>query len=287
MKLSIALLALFAVAAAVHPFACTYTDQMGRQYDLSPLRLDDGAVYTYHLNGAIYEFNVCGDVDGLDFVGRFAPNAANISKAVVIKTVDRVSENAGSRPEWSDLSSKEAGVELVLGEGSVCGSSQRKTSFEFLCSKASMGMMLRVTEVQPVDACYEIITISTSYACPLDSEAEGEVTEVIAFPLIPFIVSGCIFFCALVYVIRRRRNHQALIRRNKEKQMVQFSNVAFQQIPMEDFTRQQQQQIASPFLQAPQYFVYPSVQAPVQQQASLVSDEDLARKLQADFDRGL
>jgi len=81
--------------------------------------------------------------------------------------------------------------------------------------------------------------------------------------------------------------------------MIQFSDVAFHQIPQDAPTislqrMEPQAPSMSPnmgripqFIQAPQYFMYPSVQVPMQSAPSIntSADEVLARALQAQFDR--
>jgi len=279
MKIAVLLLALLAASFAL---PCTYQDKMNRQYDLSRLRLHRGQrPYTHSENGVKYEFNVCGDMDGLNV-------STMDTKAVVLRN----GENAGQRAEWSDLSSKERGVEIVYGEGAVCKSSNRKTTFEFLCDEQRMES-LYVFRVQPVDSCYEIVTLYTSAACPLgDMVSQSEAHESI-FPFPTVSIALLLLGCCLctIYSVRRRKHHQMIKKQNRENQMIQFSNVAFQQIPMEEFPTAPRVAPSVPqrnqpfqFLQAPQYFVYPSVQAPVQQEpASLESDEEMARRMQAEW----
>jgi len=282
MKIALVLLALLAASFAL---PCVYQDKMKRQYDLSRLRLHHGErPYTHSENGVKYEFNVCGDMDGLNV-------STTNTKAVVLRN----GENAGQRAEWSDLSSRERGVEIVYGEGDVCKNTNRKTTFEFLCDE-KRNTDLYVFRVQPVDSCYEIITVYTHVACPVEGSIPSLETEeshgFIPFPI--FTIFSLLICClCTVFAIRRKKHHEMIKKQNREKQMIQFSNVAFQQIPMEEFPVAPRTEPAAPqmprnqplqFLQAPQYFVYPSVQAPVQQQpASLESDEEMARRLQAEW----
>jgi hypothetical protein len=284
MKVAVALLALIAASLAVD-LPCTYQDKMHRTYDLSRLRRHRGqSPYVHLADGVKYEFNVCGDLEGLQ-------GMSNHTKAVVMRN----GENAGQRAEWSDLSSKERGVEVVYGEGVPCKNSQRKTTFEFLCDEQRTEAMY-VFRVQPVDSCYEIVTIYTLAACPIEDNDEMETSEEVSGLMIPFpMLLGFLLMCCCgtCFAIRRRKNHEALKRKNREKQLLQYSNVAFHQIPMEEYPMPPKPQPVAPqmaknqplqFLQAPQYFVYPSVQVPVQQEpASLESDEEMARRLQAEW----
>jgi hypothetical protein len=182
--------------------------------------------------------------------------------------------------------------------------------------------MLFVKEVKMIDNCTTVITVESWAACQKmenyldggefsyfdgdrhgDEDEEHERGEFFPSLFAPFILFVC-FLCLCACV--RRRRAEKLKKFNQEKEMLQFSDIAFHQIPQEapmialqrmepqapqmsPNVPRNQSPMPSQFIQAPQYFLYPSVQAPLQQApASLNSpsaDEILARALQAQFDR--
>jgi len=284
---------------------CVFVAPDGSTYDLSPLKRYPGEEpYSFSSkpnNAPEWEFNVCGHLDGLG--KSYYPKEA----AVVYYETPSTIRNAGERASFASLSNGRRGVEVVLGEGEACENTQRKTTFEFICEEATDAASMTplvVEGVRKVDTCYNVITVRSKFACPLvgmnqfsveeDVDVSGGMTLMILFFT---LAACCICVCACC---SRRRRCARMKRMNKENEMIQFSNVAFQQVPLEEFVepprpqpqapQMPQQMMPMQYLQAPQYFLYPSVQTPVQQspaslEENMISDEELARRLQAQFDQ--
>jgi len=220
------------------------------------------------------------------------------------------SEHENSRPEHESKSKSEHENSKSENENGKPKSGHRE-------HKKGERKRLIVKEVKIVDNCTTVITVETWAACQgmenyfnnghgffgRDHERE-EGHSVFGSMVLFFALSVCcLCLCACC---ARRRRAEKMRRFNQEKEMLQFSDVAFHQIPQEapvialqkmepqapqmsPNVPRNQYPIPSQFIQAPQYFLYPSVQAPLQQApASLNSpsaDEILARALQAQFDR--
>jgi len=273
---------------------CLFSSPDGNIYDLSSLERFPGQEpykFTTKANGdPEYEFNVCGSLDGLGF--QFYPKNASV---VYYETPSTI-HNYGKRPSLASLSRGRIGVEIVYGEGEKCLNTQRKTSFEFLCDEIINGF-LTVEGIEKVDECYSVFTIRTGAACPITEQFPGETSVEVESPsfgpilIFAILISCLVCLCACCCRRRGRKNCQKK-RMNGEHEMVQLNNdVSFQQVPLEDYYRQNNVQQSNgqvmpmQYLNAPQYFLYPSVQTPVQHSpATLESDEDLAKRLQAQFD---
>jgi len=273
--------------------SCTYTPPKSKlTYDLNALRLHWGLPYSHkEENGDEWLFNVCDNLSNLI--------VSNCSKDAVVckRTKNGVVSNAGKRADWNKLDDLRIGVEVTYGEGDVCGNSKLKTTFEFQCSAADKKLV--VQSIKHVDNCYTVITIRSQQACFKPSVTTyatvepgySTVTETRFFfsPFLFTMILGlflcvCLFCCACC----ARRRKQRLHRIQMEHEMSQFPVTSFQ-IPQSP--PPYSVQFAEP--QAPQYYLFPAVQAPIVQSPAsleereglLSADEKLARELQAQYNQ--
>jgi hypothetical protein len=283
-------LSAFLLVEAFEP--CTYTPPGSKiNYDLSALRLRWGLPYSHkEANGDEWLFNVCDNLSSLMF--------SNCSKDAVVckRTKEGLVSNAGKRADWNKLDDSRIGVEVTYGEGDVCGNSRLKTTFEFQCSAADKKLV--VQSIKHVDGCYTVITIRSQQACIKPSVttfatiSPGHATIETRFFFSPFLFTMllglflcvCLFCCACCSRRRRQRLHQI----HMEHEMSQFPVTTFQ-VPQNPPAYSAQ--FVEP--QAPQYYLFPTVQSPVVQSPAaleereglLSADEKLARELQAQFNQ--
>jgi len=233
-------------------------------YDLNALRIKPhGQPYYYRdSDGDEWLFNVCGDLSELD--------VANCPKnASICKRTNNVGLNAGKRAEWSRLPTSEIGVEITYGDGDICsGETKLKTTIEFVCEK---GPHVVVRDLKHVDECYSIITVASSEACA-KQQVQPHVMKLDSTPLLYVLMFGlltlsilCVCICACC---ARGRRNKYLKKMKEENEMIQFSNVAFDQIPQNphnniSFERMEPQapnfptELPMHYLQAPQFYLYP------------------------------
>jgi len=265
---------------SLHP-VCKYTATDGSQYDLTSLRRSTTPFSYVDQSGNKWYFNVCGDLRNLK-----ATNCPADAHVCEIPKGSTVGVNAGQVGLWSDYAPKASeGVEIVYGGGDKCESKvPRKTTFEFVCDEAED--ILSVDKVvTDTDNCYSVITVKSQFACKVNNEQTAEVHMGHAFFTFFFLtcLTCALLMCCCACCARRRRCRQQKHKKEQEE-MVQFSNVTWQQVP-------QEMPMPSQYLHAPQYFIYPSVQTPIQQapatlerESLLSADEQLAKELQAKFD---
>jgi len=149
-----------------------------------------------------------------------------------------------------------------------------------------------VISITAVDAYFTIISINATFGCQQAVYLDGdwpshiEISEhsfgfglifTILFWLLAFVLIVKFTYCLYWCVTRRRR---CVHRQNLQQQ---YSNVAFQPIPMNN-TRQQPQPVMPvvymPMMNQPQ----PQVKSNVVEMQNLKSDEQLAREMQAMYD---
>jgi hypothetical protein len=263
----------------------------GSKYDLSPLRRTSKPFSHLDQYGNQWFFNVCDNLQSSN-----VPQCPADAFVCKVPAGTAVGLNAGKVGLWSDhVNGPSKGVEIVYGDGDKCDTNvPRKTTFEFVCDEIAPNQrnphkILTVEKVEiDTDKCYTVFTVKSPFACRNNEVVVGgdekyrtHVHGLFA-PLFLFFLISLIFVCCCACCARRRRNKQ--IRNKLEQEMIQFSNVTWQQPPQEAQTMPQ-------YLQAPQYFVYPSVQVPIQQtpatlerESLLSADEQLAKELQAKFD---
>jgi len=263
---------------------CRYTATDGSIYDLSKLTKFSGKPYSYvDAKGDEWLFNICGQLGSLE-----APKCPKDASICLVS--NGVGVDAGRRSSWNDFVPPNHGVEIIYA-GESCDSTRlRKTTFEFVCKEdLSSGIPLVVENVHREDECYSVIKISSPFACPIHRQVEvTHVTMIPPFLFMAFLLSVFVIFCLCLCACcarRRRRNCQ----RNQELQMIQFSNEAFHQSNhgvSPSAPPRYSPSAPMQYLQAPPYFLYPSVQNPIQQESEglLSADEALARSLQAQFD---
>jgi len=250
------------------PSTCRYYVGGSNYYDLSALRKSHGKPY-YHkdTDGDEWFFNVCGDLSSLE--------VTNCPKnATVCKRTNNVGLNAGKRAEWSQLPTYITGngVEITYGDGDSCsnGETKLKTTMEFVCEN---GPQVFVRYVNHVDNCYAVITVASSEACqqshvPSVPSAVGVSVRIPSFyilmlALLSFTIC-CVCICACC---ARGKRNKYLKKMREENEMIQFSNVAFDQIPQNipniSLERMEPQapnfptELPMQYLQAPQFFLYP------------------------------
>jgi hypothetical protein len=281
MKVLVCLALLFAFSMAIMDInpVCKYTATDGSQYDLTPLKRTTTPFFHMDQNGNKWYFNVCGELKGLQVTPQCPPE----SYVCEIPKGTSFGVNAGKVGLWSDYApTASKGVEIVYGDGDKCETSvPRKTTFEFVCDESEN--LLSVDKVvTDTDKCYSVITVKSQFACKINEEATAEV-HLSAFFTFFFLscLTCAICMCLCACCARRRRCRQQKHKKEQEE-MVQFSNVTWQQVP---------QEMPTQYLHAPQYFIYPSVQTPIQQapatlerESLLSADEQLAKELQAKFD---
>jgi len=295
---SISLISLFIgiATAAYFSDSCTYYNTQGQQVDFSGfngwINVTDGES-TWMINPCPQyimnsdETNICAESNGA--LCKVLPDG---------KISVRGQDNSSL---WSDYGT--VGVEVMYASEEDCyidpldiaSTSTYKTAIEFVCD--SSNFMSAVVSQDEKDKCSLVtITINSYLACardseilidPIDPEVSGEhVTIGIFAPIIAFIVS--FFLCCCCCCVRRRRCRQQRICKQ------QFSNLAFQPVPSTQATRPAAVNGApfNPYVPQPQYYYYyPTAQQTVHQQVPLenvtvdVSDERVARELQAQYDR--
>jgi len=280
---------------------CTYNASDGSFYDLHLLRKMHGKPYSFtDEEGNEWLFNVCGDLSNLKV--DYCPKD---SVVCMRSKLGGVAVNAGKRASWSDFVNKSRGVEIVYGEGDMCdGSIPRKTIFDFVCPTVRSSRSSRrnspisVTEVKEMDKCSTLIKVSSHFACPVAThggpiiEDRERVHSKLMFMIPLFTLSMCcLFMCACC----ARRRRLSKMKKMQEQEMVQYANLAFQQsntpFKQEPYVLQMPTN-QQPMQFMPQYYVYPSVQVPHQQSPAsleketlLAGDEQLAKELQAQYDR--
>jgi len=275
--------------------SCTYTNSEGSQFDFSQfggwLNFTDGDS-TWFINPCpqSVEFavddNVCAQIDG-----------ATLCKVLGDGKVSVRGQDNSSL--WSDYTS--SGVEVMYSSEEACyidplnaASSNYKTAIDFVCDVQNE-MLASASIDNKADQCsLTTITIQTYYACPViyEDSAHFEIETydaTVSFgffvPIIAFIVA--LFVCCCCCCARRRRCRQQRICQQ------QFSNLAFQPVPSSTQATRPAVNGASfnPYVPQPQYYYYYPTQQTVHQQVPLenmpvaTSDENMARQLQAQYDR--
>jgi hypothetical protein len=263
---------------------CSYVASDGSVYDLSPLKKTSGTPYSFvDKEGNSFFFNICGDLRGID-AGICPPDAS----VCYLPKGASMGINAGtsSFALYSDGAHVGSGLEVVYGKGAECPKSKIpiKTTFEFSCDTDAHHDNIQISKfTSAADGCYFVFELTSRDGCPLSIQEpqiigeESESLSVAPFStfLFLFVLASCMLCCCACCA--RRRQHQKK-KQQHEMEMLQYSNDLW--IP--------QQETPAPQFSSP-YFFYPQV--PVQvvdmEQQSLISDEHVARQLQAQYDAEL
>jgi len=276
---------LFVFLAISWAQSCSYLATDGSLYDLSRLKLDSGGYNIVDDEGNDWYFNVCGPLVDVPY----CPNDAVV--CMVANGATR-GVNAGRNAVWGDyVADRHSGIEVTVGAGDQCNNSSRKTTFEFLCVEDGDELLeetkLFVRQISLEDECYVVITVWTRIACPVQqsenqqlSQNEDVITALHSMVIVFFALSCCLCLSAM------KSTRKKITELQTKEQMPDF---AFYDVPEEPVIIQivkpqpsappmpstdsmsyftQQVNIPPPrYVQAPPYFLYPSVQQPFQSDA--------------------
>jgi len=250
-------------------------------------------------------FNVCDSVDGIpnNFVGgsyTCAPDSIACFQYVGYELNPWISAGKAQNPVFSkSIYGSDKGVGVTYSNGDFCSFTTRTVRFEFVCSTYDYPT---ITNIEHLD-CYDILTVNTSYACPSIASApdipEPSITVEInpVYPhessrfklrLVVVIVVGLVILMSCICCLFRciRRQH----RMNNQKAFELTNTFTYQPVPQENSMQPQHypvQYVQHP-IQVPQYVFYqPPAPKPAieSRDAQIISDEQLAKQLQAQLNR--
>jgi len=308
-----------------HKQDCVFQGDSGDRIDLSRIA---GKVFTVnetvigHNTNSTWYWTVCGN---LSEIAVCPPSSA-------ICFVENGKASNWGNASTVQISAKELhpdGVTLAFA-GEMCSYGiLRSASLHFHCDWNAVTP--KVTTMNKY-TCNVDFTIASIYACDTTVDSENGSHLVMAPFLVVFFISFMTFACCICLCACCRRRIHRKQQQKRELEMIQYSNVAFQPIPQEEQKEETKKTVRqSPpapgrlphpvpvqhipayyppvsqlpvqpvQLQPPQFFLYPSVQHPVQFQPAsftqpatntvakreeqVTDDEKLARELQAQFDR--
>jgi len=286
---------------------CTYRASDGSFYNLNSLKRKEGFLVADG-RGDTWYFNFCSDLSEM--------KNTNCSKnSYVCKISNGKPINAGKQITWQDYVNPKGGIEILFTEGDKCGNRNMQTSIHLLCNNSNDKKNLTSLKVIQVDSCSTIITAESGAACPViedednDSEVYGyEASEYVNFLLLTLAIFVC-GLCICCCCISHRTRSKDL--KKREDDMIKYSDFAFEPLvedpsviqlqrmephapfapEVSSFVNQNNNQVApiqnTRYFQAPEYFLYPSVQPPTANINSfqIVTDEVFARKLQDELNR--
>jgi len=278
-------------------------------YDVSELYLESGET-SYGIDdiehAKFWIFNLCGNLDGLSSYFEIPFACTSGSAACFRNSLDKSSNwtSAGISSDYTlgdSIYGVGQGVSLTYFNGDECSSASegiayRQVRFELVCD-------VNATEISAFgntiisDSCYDTIIINTSAACPGISQStfSGETTEGVRYrykftfhmwmvgPLTAFALMCCVCFSRCCCNRRTRRcSKQSKAGYAPVPQSIPVDQPeVVSQMPAPNMIQLQNYSL-------PQFYFYPQVpvqQAPVQQGDQLTKDEELAKQLQAQFDK--
>lgn len=291
MRSAVLLLAIFGLVAAYQECVSTVRfANLNLDYTLFYAEENGGWMNATDENGNTWFFSSC-PID----ITEFSPSQ-DTTVAVWMKTADGELYNRGDIAMTTyNLSpfGENQGLEAVTG--TVLNETAYKTVIEYVCDN---GMTDNVTSVEIKSDTYTVITVVDPKFCPI-SDAEWDDDDDYennngghyyhrrrhGFFSVTFIAVFIVSFfttCVCCCCIRRRKCRQQA----RAAQMKQFSNVAFQPIPAHnpvEIPLTQPTPAFNPYLQNQQFMYYYPAQPQTAPQGK--SDEQIARELQAQFDR--
>jgi len=277
-------------------------------FDVSELSLESGQV-SYGFddieNARFWVFNLCGELDGLSNYFEIPFSCTPGSAACFQSSFDK-SPNWTSSGSASDFSFGHSmfgigqGISITYFNGDECSSpgggyAYRQVRFELVCDVNAQQISAFGNTIIS-DDCYNTIVINTSAACPGISQSSGNTpsseptlhnTSFSFFmwmygPISAFLLVCCICCAHCCW----RRNRRCSTQRKSTYEPVpqrvpEVTEVVSQQpipnmIPLQNYP-------------VPQLYFFPqaspALPAPVKQDEQLIRDAELAKQLQAQYDR--
>eukprot|EP01118_Nematostelium_gracile_P011086 TRINITY_DN389_c0_g1_i1.p1 TRINITY_DN389_c0_g1~~TRINITY_DN389_c0_g1_i1.p1 ORF type:complete len:258 (+),score=67.34 TRINITY_DN389_c0_g1_i1:118-891(+) len=250
-------------------------------HDFSKLHREVGeAPYGYSNEENIYEFNICGTLGGL--IGIEYPE--NATAVVYIKNSNSFSEVYTSS-EIEKIKGRGNGFRITFSNEDE---TYRPLQLELKCNETTNETMVMDSIEVGLDST--TIRASSPLACfyhPMGHYKRGWMKHRTWYWPVLFgsiFLLSCICMCCAQ---RRRCKRLREQRRQQELNPIEFNDIVFHQVPTEEPEQSREEhRPTAPFFQAPVYFYHPSVQVPIQHSPAQVhvSDEQIARQLQAQYD---
>jgi hypothetical protein len=258
-------------------------------YNLRALRLQTGSApyvfnHTHDGSDEVLEFNVCGNLTGTN-------TKCSSPSAACLQTTDGESINIAifnsSRDMQITTLNNTFGVQMIFTSEQAPNASCSgpvTTVFKFVCINTweNKTQLLQVDDMI-VDNCgNREILIETPVACPIAMADTDEMPAgVVVFTLLPICLCvACSLACCCACLLLRRKKTAC-----KKLQTAEMNEYKFEPLPTSETATSAPS--APQFVPVQYYYVPQQVQPQQPQQTSpqVANDEELARKLQAQFDR--